>query len=438
MKAARQGWLHYWHGGVAWSRPALLLRLVLLLLAFDVWIDLLPHGGRYGAAGFNVAHFRWLDALGPMPSPALYNACVVMVGVVAFVGAWTKPSRWLLGVIFAGYTYAWMMSLLDSYQHHYLLSVYLCLFVFWPADEDAAEGKVPAWAYALLTACCAVVYTYTAISKSEASWRNGVALQRIAPDGMAPIAAFAERIGMPAETFWPFMGHSVIALQLVIALGYALAPLRDRGSRVVTGVAWIAFLAATSFHVGAEYLNLKVGWFSYYMLITAWVAFLPAAWLTPLAKGFTKLEHFAAATFVDPNAKDGGGPGLGIAFGLAAAGILGFAARIVDVPGAVFGAVLGALVLIAVSVACRAREGAGTGAVRSVVAIVAALGLWASAAGTDLRYDYYRFIASDLRRRGELEPALEAYIKVNRYAPPGKDRRKQEAELRQLLNRPAD
>ncbi len=38
----------YYFAKVEPLRTALLLRLFLWLLAFDCWIDLIPHGGRYG------------------------------------------------------------------------------------------------------------------------------------------------------------------------------------------------------------------------------------------------------------------------------------------------------------------------------------------------------------------------------------------------------
>lgn len=74
-------------------RPWLLQRLFLLLFAFDCWVDHASHAGRYGFGAFNVAHFRLLDALAPMPSPGLYVGTLLLAGLVAFTMAMTRPSR---------------------------------------------------------------------------------------------------------------------------------------------------------------------------------------------------------------------------------------------------------------------------------------------------------------------------------------------------------
>ncbi len=113
-------------------RPWLLQRLFLVLFAFDCWVDHASHAGRYGFGGFNVAHFGWLDALAPTPSPGIYVGTILLAGLVAFAMAMTRPSRIGLGIVFALYTYGWAMSMLDSYQHHYLLSFVLLAMTFFP------------------------------------------------------------------------------------------------------------------------------------------------------------------------------------------------------------------------------------------------------------------------------------------------------------------
>ena len=135
---------------VAPVRPYLLLRLLLLVLAFDCWVDLIPHAGRYGVGEFNVAHFAVLDWL-PTPTPGLYIGLLLLTGWLALVMA-MRPARAGLAVLFGLYTYGWAMSMLDSYQHHYLISLLLfsCIWfptpaateVFGHADDDD-ERDVP-------------------------------------------------------------------------------------------------------------------------------------------------------------------------------------------------------------------------------------------------------------------------------------------------------
>ena len=122
----------YFFGGVDPIRPWLLLRLLLVVLAFDCWIDLVAHGGRYGFNDFNVAHFAVLDWVLPTPSAGLYVGVVLLTGLLAMVEAITRPTRIGVALVFATYTYAWLMSMLDSYQHHYLISVLLFSCIFFP------------------------------------------------------------------------------------------------------------------------------------------------------------------------------------------------------------------------------------------------------------------------------------------------------------------
>ncbi|MBX3248247.1 MAG: HTTM domain-containing protein [Myxococcales bacterium] len=133
----------YFFGYVDSVRPWLAQRLVLLLLAFDCWIELIPHAGRYGFGDFNVAHFALLDVLQPLPSPGTYIGAVVLAGTLALVQALTRPTRAGLGLACAAYTYAWAMSMLDSYQHHYLLSLVLFAMVFFPRLTSADVFPVP-------------------------------------------------------------------------------------------------------------------------------------------------------------------------------------------------------------------------------------------------------------------------------------------------------
>ena len=50
-----------------------------------------------------------------------------------------------------------------------------------------------------------------------------------------------------------------------------------------------------------------------------------------------------------------------------------------------------------------------------------------------MRWDYWRNVGGDHRRRGEIEEAYVAYVKANRYAPEGEDRREAEEQTRRIL-----
>src|SRR5690606_17628888 len=55
------------------------------------------------------------------------------------------------------------------------------------------------------------------------------------------------------------------------------------------GYSWIALATALSFHLGAEHMQLKIGWFSWYMVMYALIMLLPAKPLAMLMRGLLPL-----------------------------------------------------------------------------------------------------------------------------------------------------
>jgi len=530
---------------VAAIRPYLLLKGTLLLLAFDMWLTRASHAGRYGAGGFNVAHFPWLDAAQPAVSPPFYVGACVLTGALCFAIVFARrPPRWLLGLTFVVHTWSWAMSMLDSYQHHYLLSIVLLCLAFFPglnADEalevDAppqkkgggSEGKgkgkgkgrksrkkkkavepepeakgtasmmgwvsapypfVSAWAYSLLCLSTAVVYGYTAYAKTDPEWLSGAAFRRVIryPAGDTPpvddplsiFRALLEPLGFTGETFWYAMGHSVVLVQIVCMAGYLLSPWRDRAPRIVTHVFFgISMLTALSFHFGAEDLGLEIGWFSWYMILYALVCMLPAQVLVGFGRAvFRPMSGdsgsvILALRFVLVGAVMGLAAKLDSGIVLGVAGLIAFAAPLrflsharwvkrladldanvtyglsaaaalllvavgwwVDLPGAreatVIAAVLGGASVVYLLVTgrdARALHGVAVGT------LIGALALGISVASSEMRWDYWRNVGGDHRRRGEVEEAYVAYVKANRYAPEGEDRDEQQQEMREILER---
>ena len=121
---------------------------------------------------------------------------------------------------------------------------------------------------------------------------------------------------------------------------------------------------------------------------------------------------------------------------LGAALTLGLVGWWTDLPGAIGASVIAAVLLLAV-VGWRHRTGELIRARPLCLGgAVAALAMWLSFATTDARYDYYRWVGGDMRRRGDLEESLAAYEKANRYAPEDANRRRQEDEVRRELGLP--
>src|SRR5262249_5414469 len=95
----------------------------------------------------------------------------------------------------------------------------------------------------------------------------------------------------------------------------------------------VALFAALSFHVGAEILELRIGWFSYYMIFAALVFFLPESWLRA-AGSLVSLPARRFARQARPNTSEREERNLRL-FLSAAAGILVLVTgHFVDLPGA--------------------------------------------------------------------------------------------------------
>lgn len=439
----------YWSAPTSTSAVWWLDKSFLMLLAFDLWLVMPSHGGRYGVGEFNVAHFSWLDHLQPAPTPSLYVGLLLGLGVLAFCGTLASTPRWLRAVLFLGYTWSWAMSMLDSYQHHYLISL-LLLSLIWvrplSAEElrETREDPDPnsSAGYIMIATTCGIVYAFTAIAKLSPDWRSGDALQRLA-GGKEAVRSLQQWLEMDAGDFWPFFAGTTISLQVVCAIAFMLAGQRERiTNRYARLAIYLSGLAPLSFHLGAELLGLEIGWFSYYMIAITGVYFLPTALLQWLARPFAALARFGRE-FHEESTK------AGWVLILVGGGLLPFFGQRVDLPGAFEVTLLisGGLVI---SAAVSAARKTSLGQIRlwSVVLIMGGAMMWLSIAQSDVRFDYYRFVGGDMRRRGQLERSLEAYILANRYAPldcealhdpalsPERrrcDRRREEAAVRERL-----
>ena len=431
----------YFFASVHAARPVFFLRAFLAILAFDAWTALAAHGGRYGQGGFNVAHFPFLDRWQPIPSPSLYVGMVTVVGLLALGSAVGRLSRPVLAVIAALYTWAWAMSMIDSYQHHYLLSLVLALLVCFPLtganrlSADLEDKRTTGWTWHLLAVTVALVYVWTAVSKFEPDWRDGTALVRIAGE---PLRGLNERWSDDSSSFDSFirvLSPTVGLLQVVIAVGYLAVPLAPRLG-LARAAARIGGLAAVAFHVGAEWLDLQIGWFSAYMLLLAGSMFLPDALWDVAARKWAALTRACLKRL--PTASGDDAAALRFCSALGAAAFVIVVGRYADLPGTNHAAlcVAAVLVLFAVLPIVGIRRGAGWSFDASIAAALAAIGLWSAVTISDVRFDFYRFLGGAHWRVGEWDEALAAYQQANRYAPEGLDRRRAEREARRFVRRP--
>jgi hypothetical protein len=445
-------WNRYWYGPVAAVRPYVVRNGILLLLAFDVWSQSLRTAARYGSGAFNIAHFAWLDAVQPLPSAAVRVGALLATGVLAMMVV-CGASRLLLAAVLVTHTYGWSMSMLDSFQHHYFLSLALVCLMFFPAigvrdlvasvpetlDASGARQSphTSAWAYVLLCVTVAITYAFAAIPKMDHEWRVGRTFRSIAGTKVLdPLAAYAAELGISQGWFWQVVASSVIVLELALAVGYGVAVRQDgmrrRWAVAIGAGAWIT---AMSLHVGAEVIQLRIGWFSYYMIVIACGCLLPERCLTRVVSAVTwPARHWMSAMARWQNAAGAGTRSAAtVLLTLAAALLLGLVGTRLDLPGAKGVCVATGAVLCAGAFIASRWRGHVAAQQSAIAAAVAAAVMWGAIAQSSVRYDYYRYLAHDLSTRNELEPALAAYLKAERYAPPGESRRDQIEKLRKKI-----
>lgn len=443
-----RGWERYWYEPIDAIRPYLLFKGVLLLIAFDVWLLRVKSGWDRGIDGFNVAHFQWLDMLQPVPTPELYVAVHLAVGILALLCVFTEAGILVRVVLALLYSYGWAMSMIDNYQHHYFLSLVLAAFIFFPVmragdlyagargSEGAQEAPVRAlpvvnaWAYVLLGVNVAIVYLFTAVNKIEPGWRAGAIVERLArkKQWLAAPEGWVAGMGVSKEFFWESMALSVVAVEIYIAACYLLAPARDyeenRWRRVLC---WSALVAVVVFNgIGNEMvLSLRIGWFSYYMIGLALVYFLPATLLWKAGEILTwpgrKLSGLQLPLVEGANRGSRLFVGLLGAAAIAVIAIIAAAGIAIDLPGAAHAGGATAAVLLGISLFYLTRENY-PGVVRFVTATAAAwLVMWVTLTQSTVRSEFYDVYAWHLRKRHEVSAADAADTKARLYLPPGRE-----------------
>jgi hypothetical protein len=429
------------------ARPYLLQRGLYALLAFDIWVCMLSHGARYGMGDFNVTHFAWLDAFVPVPSAAVYVGTLTFTGLCALTLALVGMARWLQAAVCVLYTASWMVSLHDSYQHHYLLSWLLLWTLFMPdvSARAASEPRVePVCGVGLpMTALTsAIVYAFTAVSKSEVDWREGHVLMRLSRSKPAghPEAGLLDPVrdglvslfGIEEATAWTLLAHSVIALQIVIAFGYLAAAMRDAApSRVRATLCALGLVGAVSFHGLAELSGIfQIGWFSYYMLWVAFTLMSPAPFVAHVARAVGAPGRFVDRLLARPPA----GLTVGLALGAIALG-MGLVGLLVDLPGVAAACCLMATVQLGWGALLLRASFVGSAQWLCAAGALSTLALAASTMLTEVRFDYYRRAGGELLQMQRSREALAAYQKAERYAPAGKSRRDKLERLEQQVAR---
>jgi hypothetical protein len=336
-------------------------------------------------------------------------------------------------------------ALVDSKEHGWLWfaacagTLAIATWLRSRALRGAKPRLVTGFGYNLLGASVGVLYTFTSIAKMDTQWFAGNTIRRISSAGrvFAPLAAAAAELGIPDQRFWSLVSTSVIPLELLVALGYWVAVTQDASrSRLPRMIGLAAFWLAMSLHVGAEAMQLEIGWFSYYMMLLACTFLLPGAAIEALGGLITRPAQLMAAQLAELDAGAAGKRLADTLISVAAVSlVLAAVAFLIDLPGAGFAA--GAAVVALLSLTLHGWLRGNTAHVRRIALGTggAAALMWGAIAFSDMRWDFYRYLGGDLSRRGQDEAALEAYVKGERYAPKGESRQDKIDKLRQRLGR---
>lgn len=352
----------YWHDfEISWAKWTAFRLVFFGLHAADAFVQI-GHAPRYGAGGFNVQQLP--GHLLPEPSRAgmtfVYGALCVLFALIAQGAA----VRWALPIATALYGYAYFVSQLDSYQHHYLMFLVLLLLCFVPRRPDAqSPPRLEAWSLRLILAQLAIVYTWAAIAKLDPLWLDGTALTKQIHPGWVRSAVATLSFGTVAV--------AVCATELTLAMVLWVRRL------------WfVALPLGVGLHLGIELIDLDIGLFSYFMF-AIYLLLVPDVVYTTLVPAMTRAVRESLAWIPAPVRLVAGGLAIAVAL------VIVFRHPLPLIPVGVLALVAGALVI-----------GFGAGPriarVRTVALAIAPLAIFLST--TQIANDHFRTWAGSSRR----------------------------------------
>ncbi|MCE9577516.1 MAG: HTTM domain-containing protein [Deltaproteobacteria bacterium] len=374
----------FWSGFTVSPVKLLLVRFALFgVLAFDAYLQL-SHAPRYGS-GFNVGNLRLLDDLAPGRDAFAATELALTFLFAAFaLGAGLRlvPLAALL------YNWVYFSSQLDSYQHHYLVSLILILACFVPWRVPAADtGPRRSWALRLILVQLGVMYLWAVIAKLHGQWLDGTALgQQISTPWMR---SAIERVG------WPTAATMTVLLEVLLAVG------------VWNRRLWpIVAPLGIGFHVAIEKSGLEIGLFSYVM-VGLYLLALPEGWLAAIRAEDARAWVARQAQRLAP-----GTIGAAVALGLAAIAV----ALLLALSPLVSAVVVALAVAVTLGGALALRT-PGRATAHALGCALAALLVFACGRLSTEVPEYYKFWAGSSRRLGRLDETRVAYTRLLEVKP---------------------
>ncbi len=360
-----------WFGVDVSSAKLVVARVVVFgLLALDALLQI-RHAPRYGAGDFNVGQLAIFDAFGP--GRVAYGACQLVIAYTLVLAALGIATRVMLPIATVLYAWLYFGSQLDSYQHHYLVSLllFIACFVPWqrPVSTEPAFPTRRSWAVRLLLVQLAIMYLWAAISKLDPAWLDGHTLATQITGSMR---------GLIEST----VGFKVAAIG-VIGVELALA------ATVWMKRTWfIAAPLGILFHGSILLTGLEIGLFAYLMVAIyivvipdrIWVALAQTALVRDIRGWLGKLHDRQRSIDV----------GIAIAVGVGLA-------LLTRLPHALTIAVIASAVPLALVLRAHRRREEASSAIG--VAHVVAIALWLVVdRASSVTVDYYKFWGGSQRR----------------------------------------
>ena len=392
-------WEKFWfRGSMEAGRLAALRVVVFALFGLDQLALMTAHGWRYGATDFNVPHLDWVGSLLGSTSAEFQTAAYLVTGFLSLCVAAGVAVRMCLVAMLGLYGAAYFGSLLDGYQHHYLLVWVLFISLFVPFHKAPGiqagldtPGRLEGVGVRLLYAQISIVYLFTAVTKIDPDWFNGWALkQQIStPEVRTFVEDFGAMVGVDG---YALTAHSVMIWQALVAASFLVPKLRP-----------FACVTGPLFHGMVEVIGLEIRWFSTYMIGLYYLLLFPDNWYAATARWLSRpLAPLRAA--VDRMRHGPLGMRMGSPWAVRV-GALGAGAMVwaLPLPGSGLAAAA-----IAAFVVASALEGELTRSALGVQLVAASLVL-AVPLVSGAAYDFYRYQGSDLLRQSRVEEATEAY-----------------------------
>jgi tetratricopeptide (TPR) repeat protein len=393
----------FWFGfGVSRVKLVWFRIVFFTLIGLDGFLQI-SHAPRYGAGDFNVAHIPGLDAILPGPSRSGILLVFLLQSYLGFRIAWGRAGPIALALLAMLHGYAYFISQLDSYQHHYLMFLLLFVACFVPWQGSGREGGAPTstttgWALRLIFVQISIVYFWAAVAKLDPAWLDGTTIGRQIQPGVMRDAAEALGLGVTAKL--------VIAAELFLAVALFVRAL------------WLpALLIGLGLHAGIELSGFEIGIFSYYM-VAFYLLLVPDRVVTSIMATMGRaLGPIGAArrSLLDALAAR---PGVSwtvfallFAAGLTAWVLLPFAEAIT---AAAVSAVLVGLALWSRGPAAQRRARAVALGLGHALACAAIFALYLA---TDQAHDYYKYWGGTSRRLGQWDDARTAYQAITRMSP---------------------